>query len=206
MEKPKFNNRPNDHVIYQFYSQHSGVKIKQDFFISRACAVVGVVLAYTSKGMHVLIEQRSNKMMDEANKFGIPCGYLDWDESLYEAMMREVYEETSFYIPDYEKYVIFDNNKQPFHVKDNPKTDKRQNVSHIYLTVFDFQDSQQAIDAFPVDIENFKCRETALVRWMKLVNFYNTRQNYEWAFNHDETIESAIKFYNKNFKYEKINQ
>jgi 8-oxo-dGTP pyrophosphatase MutT (NUDIX family) len=206
MENKKFNNRPNDHVSYYFYSQYSGTKIRQDFFISRSCAVVGVILAYTSTGMRVLIEKRSNKMMDEASKVGIPCGYLDWDETLYEAMMREVYEETSFYIPDYEKYVIFDNNKQPFFVKDNPKTDKRQNVSHIYLTVFDFQDSQQAIDAFPADIEKYSDKEIAWIKWMKLLDFYSTRQDYEWAFNHDETIESAIKFYNKNFDYKKRNE
>jgi 8-oxo-dGTP pyrophosphatase MutT (NUDIX family) len=200
MENKKFNNRPNEHVMYYYHSPHSGVKVKQDYFVSRACAVVGVVLACTPNGMCVLIEKRSDKMMDEAGKVGIPCGYLDWDETLYEAMMREVYEETSLYIPDYEKYVIFDNNKQPFHVKDNPKTDNRQNVSHIYLTVLDFNGESKADrESFPADIENFTCRETAWVKWMKLLDFYNTCQNYEWAFNHDETIKSAILFFNKNF-------
>jgi ADP-ribose pyrophosphatase YjhB (NUDIX family) len=205
METSKFKNKPNAHVKY-YYSDERGLKVQQDFFVSRSCAVVGVVLAYTATGMHVLIEKRSDKMMDEASKVGIPCGYLDWDETLYEAMMREVYEETSLYLPDYEKYVIFDNDKQPFFVKDNPKSDKRQNVSHIYLTVLDFQDSQQAIDAFPVNIENFTCRETAWVKWMKLLDFYNVREGIAWAFNHDETIESAVKFYNKNFDYKKRNE
>lgn len=192
----KFNNRPNDHVSHYYHSPHTGIKVKQDYFISRACAVVGVVFAHTSYGMMVLLEKRSDKMMDEAGKIGIPCGYLDWDETLYEAMMREVYEETSLYIPDYKKYVAFDNNKQAFHVKDNPRTDKRQNVSHIYVTVFDFESSEEAIFAYPSNIEEYTNKEIAWVKWMRLTEFYETRNNYQWAFNHDETIDSALKYYN----------
>lgn len=136
-------------------------------------------------------------MLDEASKFGVPCGYLDWDETLYEAMMREVYEETSFYMPDYEKYCIFDNDKQPFQVKDNSKTDKRQNVSHIFVSVYDFEGKSEQ---FPlVELEKFTCRETAQVKIIKLIDFFNMFRDVEWAFNHDETIQSALRFFNKNF-------
>jgi 8-oxo-dGTP pyrophosphatase MutT (NUDIX family) len=200
----KFNNRSNDHVFYGFNSQSTGIKIKQDFFVGRATALVGVILAFTPDGLSVLITKRSDKMRDEANKVGIPCGYLDWDESRYEGMMREIYEETSLYMPDYEKYVIFNNNKEAFYVKDNPKTDKRQNVSHLFLTVYDFAKSEEAKKAFPIGIEAFTCRETTWVKWMKIVDFYATYMNYEWAFNHDETIKSALKFFNSNFSREEL--
>jgi hypothetical protein len=111
-------------------------------------------------------------------------------------MMREIWEETSLDLRDYEKLLIFNNNKQPFFVKDDPKADKRQNVSLLYISAYDFQGK---MDLFPADIESFTCKETEWVKWMKLVDFYGTSMNYEWAFNHDETIKSAIQFFNKNF-------
>ena len=136
-------------------------------------------------------------MRDEAGKLGVPCGYLDWDESGYFGMMREVYEETSFFMPDHEKQMIYNNNKQPFFVKDDPKADKRQNVSLLYITAYDFKEK---MDLFPLaETEAFTCKETEWVKWMKVVDFYGTSGQYEWAFNHDDTIKNAIQFFNKNF-------
>ena len=193
MEAPKFKNKPNAHVKY-YYSDERGLKVQQDFFVSRATAVVGVVFAFTTEGMKILITARSLTMRDEAGKFGVPCGYLDWDETRHEAMIREVYEETSMYLPDYEKYLLFNNDSEPFKTKDKPAEDKRQNISHIYLTVFDFS---RDMDKFPVGIEAFRCRETAYIKWMGLEEFFTTYPNYDWAFNHDETIKGAVAFYNR---------
>ena len=196
MSEPKFTNKPNAHVIYN-YSDGCGVNINQDFWISRSTAIVGVILASTKDGLQVLTTKRSKKMRDEANKVGVPCGYLDWGETRYEAMIREVYEETSLYLSDYEKMLIYNNNQDAIIIKDNPNMDKRQNVSHIFLSVFDFIDCP---DKFPLFIELYSSKETACVKWMKLLTFYETYENYDWAFHHDETIINAIKFFNKNFE------
>ncbi len=195
MNEPKFKNRPNYHLRYN-YNDGRGLKIDQDFWISRSVAVVGVVFANKSDGLYVLISKRSNKMLDEAGKFGVPCGYLDWDETTHEAMVREVYEETSVYLPDYEKQLIFNNNKQPIHISDEPNS-KRQNVSLIYLTVFDFVDTKPN---FPLSAESFTSKETAMVKWMKMIDFYSTYGDYQWAFHHDDTIKDAMSFFNKNFE------
>ena len=197
MEKPKFNNKPNAHVMY-YYSDARGVKINQDFFISRAIAVVGIVFAFTNDGMQILIIKRSDKMRDEPGKHGLPCGYLDWGETRHEAMIREVYEEANLYLPDYEKYLMFNNKTEPIYTNDDPKKDKHQNVSHIYLSVYDFH---QEMDKFPIGIETFTCKETAEVHWMRLDTFYLTYPNYQWAFNHDETIKYAVNFHNTYFFY-----
>jgi ADP-ribose pyrophosphatase YjhB (NUDIX family) len=158
---------------------------------------VGVIFIYGIAGFRVLITQRSNKMMDEAGKFGVPCGYMDWEETGYLGMMREVYEETSFYMPDYEKYLIFNNDKQPFFVKDDPTKDKRQNVSLLYVSAYDFEGKA---DKFPLaELEAFTCKETAKVMLMKVVEFFGTKVNYDWAFSHDETIQLALQYFNKNF-------
>jgi 8-oxo-dGTP pyrophosphatase MutT (NUDIX family) len=196
MELPrKFENRPNGRVRLKY--NFNGNNTELDYFISRAPAVVGVVFIFGLDSLRVLVTQRSEKMMDEAGKFGVPCGYLDWDETGYFGMMREVYEETSFFMPDYEKFQIFNNNKQPFFVKDDPKKDKRQNVSLLYVSAYDFEGKA---DQFPLaEIEAFACKETAKVVLMKVIDFFNTNMNYDWAFNHDETIQMALQYFNKNF-------
>jgi ADP-ribose pyrophosphatase YjhB (NUDIX family) len=194
MNVPQFKNRPNYHLRYN-YNDGRGLKIDQDFWISRSVAVVGVVLADTVEGLKVLIAKRSQRMLDEAGKWGVPCGYLDWDETTHEAMVREVYEETSVYLPDIEKQLMFDNNKQPIQITDDPNS-KRQNVSLIYLSTYDFLDK---MSKFPLHAEGFTSKETALVKWMKMIDFYSTCNEYSWAFHHDDTIKDAIKFFNKNF-------
>ena len=191
METPKFNNIPNEHLTLRFDDGKN--VIKRDIWICRASSVDGIILAITDKGIRVLIIKRSNTMRDEPNKFGVPCGYLDWNETRYEAMLREVHEETSLYLPDYWRFNIFDNNKQPFLVKDNPNDNVRQNIANIYLTVFDFRKSMQD---FPIEIEKFTCKETAMVEWLPLIDFYNIRR--EWAFKHDDAITSAVDYFNRN--------
>lgn len=197
MEKPIFNNRPNDRVSYAFTSEASGVKIRQDYFISRAVAVVGVVFAIPLiGGMHVLTTKRSKRMRDEPNKHCVPCGYLDFDETLYDGMIREVFEETSLYLPNYQDLCVFDNNKQPYQIKDSP-SDNRQNVSMLYMTVLDFSAN---MDRFPTEIEMHFGNETQEVKWLPLIDLYANKVDWEWAFHHDETIKTASDYYLKHLQ------
>lgn len=175
--KPKFNNKPNRHI-----------------WVSRAVAVVGVVFAITLDGMKVLIAKRSENMMDEAGKYGIPCGYLDWNETTFEGMTREVYEETSLYLPDYQLYLVNGDNTKPFTIHDSP-ANNRQNVSLLFLSIYNFS---PRMDLFPSDIEQYKNEETSEVKWMSIQEFYlKYDQEYQWAFNHNETIKEAVKYFNK---------
>jgi len=192
MTDKRFNNIPSDRIQIRHTTQE-GTKIV-DYYMSRAIAVVGVVFAITEKETYVLTVLRSEKMRDEANKIGVICGYLDYNETCYEGITREIYEETSLYLPDYNKYLIFDNNKQPFYVQDDPKKDKNQNVSLTYLLAFDFSSNPEA---FPNEIEKYTDHETAEVKWLIFTDFYN--ETREWAFNHDERIRTAHKYFNSNF-------
>jgi ADP-ribose pyrophosphatase YjhB (NUDIX family) len=133
-------------------------------------------------------------MREEPLKYGAPSGYLDWNETGFEGMTREVYEETSLYLPNYEPFLIFDNNKQPFFVQDDPKKDKNQNISLIYLLAYDFSSDPVS---FPIESEKYTNSETTKVEWLKLSDFFN--EGREWAFNHDERIVTAHKFFNANF-------
>jgi ADP-ribose pyrophosphatase YjhB (NUDIX family) len=177
MDTPKFHNRPNPQI-----------------WISRAPALVGVIFMFCSDGCKILIIKRS-EIMDEPNKYAAPSGYLDWNETGFEGITREIYEETSFYLPEYQKFCIFDYNKEPFFTQTDYKVDKKQNVSLYYILVYDFIDNK---DAIPINIENFHCKETTEVKLMKMTDFFNN--NLDWAFHHDERIKQALEFFNKNYR------
>jgi 8-oxo-dGTP pyrophosphatase MutT (NUDIX family) len=195
-KKSKFNDRPNYHLTYK-YDDGCGVKIDHDFWISRSVAVVGVVLADTVDGLKILITKRSEKMPDEAGKWCIPCGYLNYNETTHEAMVRELYEETSLDLRAYNKMLMFNNDKQPIHINDNPKS-KRQNVSLIFLSSYDFRGKN--MKNFPIYTEYFTNNETEKVCWVKLYDFYDKCSQCQWAFHHDDVIKDSIIFFNKHFE------
>lgn len=179
MEKPKFNNIPNECI--------NGV------WNSRSVAIEAYIFAgsnYVNNGMlNVLTIKRSETIRDEPNKWAIPSGYLDWHETGYESMIRELYEETSFFLPDYEKFIIFNNYEQPFYI-DTRITNNRQNVVHRYVVLLEFFDM---ID-LPKHIEEYKCDETDIVKWMGCSEFTRKDSQLVWAFNHDIKIFDAISY------------
>ena len=185
---PKFNNIENEHLILQVHNGRNS--FKRNIWVSRAPAVVGLIFAFgVDNDVRVLIIKRSKNMLDEPLKFGAPSGYLDWNESGYEGITREVYEETSMYLPHFEQFLKFNNNEQPFYVQTDPDKDKHQNVSLSYVLAYDFSGHEEF---FPSEIKNYTDRETAEVQWLKLSDFYNIKK--EWAFNHNRRIESAFNF------------
>lgn len=188
MEVPnRFKSRDNDFVKFSFHSPSMGIKVNEGYFISRAPAVAGLVFAITKKGTKVLIGKRSKTMRDSPGTLGIPCGYMNWDETLHEGMMREVYEETSFYMPDYEEQLVFNNDKHPFMMKDKP-TEPHQNITAVFISVFNFEDDD---DGFMDDINNFTCKESEWTNWLSVSDFFETHHKHSWAFNHDDTIKKG---------------
>jgi 8-oxo-dGTP pyrophosphatase MutT (NUDIX family) len=179
----KFNNRENKLINYE------GV----DIWLSRSVAVVGLHFVESNGEMYVLIEKRSNKM-DCPGKWSAACGYLDWDESAYEAVIRETYEETGFYVPD-QKELVWKNEGEPIKVNSAPTKDARQNVSLIYLFVYKYE------NGLPKEPISFTSSEVDEVIWLNINNldsgFFSDPG--VWAFNHDSVIGNAVGFYNKTF-------
>lgn len=193
MEEPKFKNKENKELSVKFGD------LNITYFVSRSVAVVGVVFAINEHNeIYVLTGVRSSSMIDESNKVCLPCGYLDWNESAYDAMIREVYEETSLYLPNYlnSDYLVFDNAAKPFEIIDDPSKDARQNVSMLYMTILGFRR-----DIFPSFVEQYTSSETSKVMWLKLSDLFATNFNsvdgvdLNWAFNHNETIQRAYKYF-----------
>ena len=169
MEKIKFNNRPNPcHTI-------NGKMIWE----SRSTAVVAVIFGKFRGETYVLLEKRS-KIMDQPGKWCVPCGYLDWDESGQEAIIREVYEETSIYLPNYKSFFVSKSRSWlPFFVNTDP-SENRQNIALSYGFVYDFNKTGLPDTSF----SNLEIDE---LRWVKL----NDVAGYDVAFNHDVRIIQA---------------
>lgn len=178
MDKPVFKNKGNEEVELK-----DGRKV----WLSRSPAIVAVILGIVDDNIYALTELRSS-IMDEPNKWAVVSGYLDWDENGYEGIVREVYEETSFYIPKWENRLVFDNNKEPFYVHTDPATDAKQNVSLSYVFIYDFKE-------LPREVESFKDKEIAKVKWMEISEVFDGKK--EWAFHHDERIAMTVEKFQK---------
>jgi 8-oxo-dGTP pyrophosphatase MutT (NUDIX family) len=171
--KPIFKNRPNK-------SYKIGNK---EIWESRSPASVGIIFGFINKDLYVLAEKRAKIMPDAPGLWVVPCGYMDWDENGWDALRREVYEETSFFIDDYKEYIVFNNDKQPFYVMTEPH-ENRQNVALNYCLVFDF-----CKIGLPLEVEQYKDKEIEKVRWIH----YSKINNYKWAFEHNKRIKMALK-------------
>lgn len=85
---------------------------------------VAVSVMIVNEDNEVFLIKRG-KDMTHKGMWCFPCGYLDWNETVEEAAIREVYEETGFIL-----------NKEDLHFVgiDSDPTKFSQNVSVMYVT------------------------------------------------------------------------
>ena len=159
----KFKNRPNtEHRI--------DGKIVWE---SRSAAVVAVILGKWKGDIYVLMEKRS-PIMDQPGKWCVPCGYIDWNESASDAVIREVYEETGIYLKDYEISGV----EKPYDLVTDPGVNWRQDIAiHFCVTIHS--------DVLPeVDFSKLDSNETTDAKWISV----DELSKYKFAFNHDKRI------------------
>lgn len=126
-----------------------------------------VVDAIAIKGDQILIVKRGPKFSNP-NKFALPGGFLDRNETTERAVLRELKEETG-----YEGKIT-----KLFKVLDNPnrKNEDRQNVSFIYQV-----EVGDKITNHDDEIES--------VHWF---HFDNLPDEKEFAFDHFEIIKDFL--------------
>ena len=183
---PRFKNTENEDVILP-----DGRKV----WLSRSCAVVANIwyIGLDSKP-YVLMGKRGKGCPDEVGKWVLPCGYLDYNETLSEAAAREVYEETGLDVKGIslsDDYVtIWDNinvGGQPYMVNSTPRDDSKQNVTHYFGLVFSGSDFPKLSTDYcaPDEVEELK--------WIH----YGDVSGYDIGFGHTKRIDS---FYSDNIK------
>ena len=149
----------------------------KEYWISRAVCVLGCIFTEINGVVHVLANKRGKGTPDFQGCWNMPCGYLDFDETTKEAVMREVYEETGV--------VIQAKDLKFWKFKDKPEDDARQNISFRYFAMLDAQPSLISVGSNNRGGEE---NEVEAVSWIPLDKIYD----YQWAFNHDKIIEELI--------------
>ena len=176
----KFKNRPNpfhkigDQIIWE----------------SRSTAVNLVVLMVRNfySDPYVLVSKRGPKAADYQGYYNVIAGYLDWDETGSEAVIRETWEECGLDLSEImkENTILRSNLDQPWNVKTDPASN-RQNVSLRYgVKILTHKDNLPLLNTENNEIEG----EVEDPQWMPI----NRINNYKWAFDHDLLIKEYIKF------------
>lgn len=163
---PSFNNRNNECV-----KTEDG----REFWISRANAVcVMVIRPDPSDGskLQVLAGLRGKDVTD-SGLWCLPCGYLDWDETLPAAARREVWEETN---------LLLEEEALEYYQIDSDPTKARQNVT-THFQYFALEDETKDHDLTPKDPG-----EVEEIRWVTV----GEHLELPWAFDHKSRISRLI--------------
>lgn len=149
----------------------------REYWISRSVAVVTFVFGYDKyEQEYILAEQRGPGTPDPefCGCWCMPCGYVDFDETIEEAASREVFEETGLKI-DSKNWIIFD-------INSDPKSDKRQNITVRLESVVD------KIEETKLTSKYSELYEVSDLKWIPVDDI----NNYKWAFNHLELLHDEI--------------
>lgn len=179
----QFNNTPNKNFTYN----------NKIYWHNRTCAVTVNVICLYNNEFYYLIGKRGNTDID-AYKHNIIGGYIDWDENLKEASVRELYEESGLNIDSIKsKNVLVNNLDQPIYVYSDVNTNN-QNI--ILVTEFIFKSKKLP----KLTIDNCEEDETTDVYWVKLDD---VKLIDDWAFKHKEMSDMIIS--NIKYKYNSLN-
>lgn len=149
-------------------------------WISRSVAVCMALIVETEDDSCVVITKRGKGCPDEVGKWCLPCGYLDYDETIPEAASRELYEETGLEIhPDRWKLLDIDS---------DPKSNK-QNVTHVYYSkIYMSQDDFYA----RVNTSNNEPDEVDDIYLLSILSYIHKLDKEILAFNHSDLIKKLI--------------
>lgn len=158
----------------------SGKLVGQTFWVSRAIAVTGCVFTFLNGKWCVLANKRGEGTPDFQGMWNMPCGYLDFNETTKEAVIREVYEETGVQVnPDYIQFWKF---------VDTP-TQNRQNVTFRYYALIDDPQPGTISVGTGNNDRGGEKNEVEAIGWIPVKDV----NNYEWAFNHDDIIKEFVE-------------
>lgn len=167
------------------------------YFVARDCAVVAEVFLYAqaSETWYVLLGKRGTGVPDYQGFWGFPCGYLDWNETLFEAVQREIWEETGLALAALSESDAVINalnlpkvNNQapmPWKISDTPHEGEKQNVSHHYGVLVHWQDKHLP----SLSIENAELNEAEAVAWVAV----EKALTMEMAFRHAERLAEIVE-------------
>lgn len=132
--------------------------------------------------LYVLVAERGPESHDYKGLLNVPCGHLDWDETIEEGAVRELYEETG----------LLNENLHVFGVSSTP-TNNRQNVQVVTVGVIELE-KDQPMPELKGNAESTNPKWVLLDDLVKEVNEKGL-QPEKWAFEHDFLILDTAKNY-----------
>jgi len=167
----QFNNRPNQHFVI------TNDNSSQSIWVSRSVAVLAIPFFTYNYKIWVPLGKRSASCPTEVGKYGLPAGYLDWDESASEAVIREVWEELGLNLQKFGELgePSYGSIEQPYYVFSDPKGDASQNVTLRFKVMFH-------IDTLPELKPSIEVEEA---KWFLVEEAINM----DLAFNHAEILK-----------------
>lgn len=153
------------------------------YWISRSLAVCGFIIVGNTKTptFKFLVSQRGKGAADNVGSWQCTCGYLDYDETAEEAMIREVYEELGLDLTRLPHATM-----NLLSVMSDPKKDTLQNVSLRFL--IELLEEDLDIPKLLKNLEKNRGGEEKEVSDIKLISPEEI-DNYTWAFNHGEILK-----------------
>ena len=169
----KFNNKENEQLT---------LADGRVIWLARSSTVVVTVWCFVGNTPYLLLGKRGEGCPDQIGKWNLPCGYLDWNETLTEAAYREVFEETGVNIRDINKHsILLAYIDQPWKVSSNHYSNNpayKQNISHHYAMIF-------SADKLPkLSMDYCELDEVSELHWAPMESL----NSYDYAFNHKQLI------------------
>ena len=170
----------------------------ETFWISRSIAVAAFIFRLGKDNkLQILVERRGKGAADFQGCLCCPCGYLDFGETIKEAIVREVKEETGFVFKSPDDLVLFKIDSEP--------SSNRQNVtlSFAYVANKDEEfDHSKAVGGEENEVSevkwltvgkiNKKNAFNALLKKKRIELVKSEMEAEQWAFGHKEMIETLI--------------
>lgn len=152
----------------------------REYWISRSVCVVILVKVEEGDDVAILATKRGKGTPDPeyVNTWCLPCGYVEFDETIKEAAARELFEETGLdFLPEKFKLVS---------INDNPKGDKRQNITFRFLLdLSDYSLEQLCEQLTPSNSEPDEVSDIIFIPVWQI-------PAYKWAFNHEQLCQEIL--------------
>ena len=153
----------------------------REYWISRSVCVLTIVKAFDIHGEEYVLAVQRGKGTPDPEYVGcycLPCGYVDFDETIKQAAARELKEETGLIFPISDFKLIS--------INDDPELDKRQNITFRYLikTNVPIEDLELLFTT-----KNSEKDEISSIRFIKTKDI----DLYNWAFNHEQLLNTYDK-------------
>lgn len=159
----EFKNVPN-----QCFETTTGQQVWKSRNVATATIVMRANPLDTSK-LQVIGVKRGPKGTD-IGLWCFPCGYLDYNETVEEAAIREVFEESN---------ILLDKGDLDFYHLDSNPEKKLQNVTVHFQAFYNPKEGEVEQE---ISSKNAESGEVEEVRWIDVEDI----EGLEWAFDHKE--------------------